>query len=154
MKGEKCQKWDSNPRRENPTATWTQRLRPICHHDIFRQMLQWFTLLITIKYCVKWKGKMSEVGFERTPGETYCDHPDILRDMLFYFFGYSYCVKWKEKNVRSGIRTHAGRIRLRPERSALDRSAILAFFDKCYSDLLCWFYLTAWPSDHLRQMLQ
>ena len=33
----------------------------------------------------------------------------------------------KEKNVivRSGIRTHAWRTRLRPERSALDRSAIL-----------------------------
>ena len=25
------QKWDSNPRRENPTATWTQRLRPLGH---------------------------------------------------------------------------------------------------------------------------
>ena len=73
MKGEKCQKWDSNPRRENPTATWTQRLRPIGHPDIFRQMLQWFTLLITITYCVKWKGKMSEVGLERKPVETDCD---------------------------------------------------------------------------------
>ena len=31
-------------------------------------------------------------------------------------------------NVRSGIRTHAWRTRLRPERSALDRSAILTFF--------------------------
>lgn len=30
-----------------------------------------------------------------------------------------------EKNDRSGIRTHAGKTRLRPERSALDRSAIL-----------------------------
>ena len=29
------------------------------------------------------------------------------------------------KNVRSGIRTHAYKCRLRPERSALDRSAIL-----------------------------
>lgn len=25
------QKWDSNPRREDPTATWTQRLRPLGH---------------------------------------------------------------------------------------------------------------------------
>ena len=34
--------------------------------------------------------------------------------------------KWLEKaSVRSGIRTHAWRTRLRPERSALDRSAIL-----------------------------
>ena len=31
----------------------------------------------------------------------------------------------KKKCVRSGIRTHAWRTRLRPERSALDRSAIL-----------------------------
>ena len=30
----------------------------------------------------------------------------------------------KRKSVRSGIRTHAGRTRLRPERSALDRLAI------------------------------
>ena len=31
----------------------------------------------------------------------------------------------KKRNVRSGIRTHAYICRLRPERSALDRSAIL-----------------------------
>ena len=31
--------------------------------------------------------------------------------------------------VRSGIRTHAWRTRLRPERSALDRSAILTWYD-------------------------
>ena len=42
----------------------------------------------------------------------------------------------KRKNVRSGIRTHAGRTRLRPERSALDRSAILTFSEKCYFTLL------------------
>ena len=73
MRKEKYQKWDSNPRKENPTATWTQRLRPLGHPDILRQMLQSFTLLITINYCVKRKGKLSEVGFELTPGETYCD---------------------------------------------------------------------------------
>ena len=73
MKGEKCQKWDSNPRRKNPTATWTQRLRPLGHPDILRQMLQWLTLLITIIYFVKWKGKMSEVGFDLKQGETDCD---------------------------------------------------------------------------------
>ena len=97
MKGEKCQKWDSNSRREKPTATWTQRLRPLM-----------------------------------------IDYPDILRDMLFYFVDYNYCVKWKGKIVRSGIRTHAGRIRLRPERSALDRSAILTFSNNIYNYLLCW----------------
>ena len=35
--------------------------------------------------------------------------------------------KKKKKFVRSGIRTHAWRTRLRPERSALDRSAILTW---------------------------
>ena len=40
------------------------------------------------------------------------------------------CDRWgrkkkKKKYVRSGIRTHAYKSRLRPERSALDRSAIL-----------------------------
>ena len=73
MKVEKCQKWDSNARRENPTATWTQRFRPLGHPDILRQMLQYFTLLITINYCVKWKGKMSEVGLEGKSVETDCD---------------------------------------------------------------------------------
>ena len=73
MKWEKCQKLDSNPRRKNPTATWTQRLRPFGHPDILWQLLPYFTLLITINYCVKWKGKMTEVEFERTPGETDCD---------------------------------------------------------------------------------
>ena len=57
----------------NPTATWTQRFRPLGHPDILRQMLQYFTLLITINYCVKWKGKMSEVGLERKSVETDCD---------------------------------------------------------------------------------
>ena len=101
MKGEKCQKWDSNPRREKPSATWTQRFRPLM-----------------------------------------IDHPDNLRDMLFYFVHYSYCVKWKGKNVRSGIRTHAGKIQLRPKRSALDRSAILTISNKFYSILLCWLQST------------
>ena len=35
------------------------------------------------------------------------------------------CFKGKRGSVRSGIRTHAYKSRLRPERSALDRSAIL-----------------------------
>ena len=37
--------------------------------------------------------------------------------------------KTEEKTVRSGIRTHAYNSRLRPERSALDRSAILTCDD-------------------------
>ena len=28
-----CQKWDSNPRPQKWTATWTQRLRPLGHPD-------------------------------------------------------------------------------------------------------------------------
>ena len=36
--------------------------------------------------------------------------------------------KQKLQNVRSGIRTHAYKSRLRPERSALDHSAILTCF--------------------------
>ena len=35
---------------------------------------------------------------------------------------------WKIECVRSGIRTHAYKSRLRPERSALDRSAILTTY--------------------------
>ena len=30
-----CQKWDSNPRPQKWTATWTQRLRPLGHPDIY-----------------------------------------------------------------------------------------------------------------------
>ena len=37
--------------------------------------------------------------------------------------------KKEKNNVRSGIRTHAYKSRLRPERSALDRSAILTSWD-------------------------
>ena len=37
----------------------------------------------------------------------------------------SFSVTCEKKSDRSGIRTHAGKTRLRPERSALDRSAIL-----------------------------
>ena len=59
-----------DPRWENPTATWTQRLRPLDHPDILRDMLFYF---VDYNYCVGWKGKMSEVGFEPTPGETDCD---------------------------------------------------------------------------------
>ena len=29
-----CQKWDSNPRPQKWTATWTQRLRPLGHPDV------------------------------------------------------------------------------------------------------------------------
>ena len=36
--------------------------------------------------------------------------------------------KQKSGSVRSGIRTHAYKSRLRPERSALDRSAILTYW--------------------------
>ena len=46
MKGENCQMWDSNARREKPTATWTQHLRLLGHPDILRQMLQYFTYVI------------------------------------------------------------------------------------------------------------
>ena len=31
-----CQKWDSNPRPQKWTATWTQRLRPLGHPDTVR----------------------------------------------------------------------------------------------------------------------
>ena len=43
-----------------------------------------------------------------------------------------FCLK---KYVRSGIRTHAWRTRLRPERSALDRSAILTWYELSYQKL-------------------
>ena len=41
----------------------------------------------------------------------------------------------RKKDVRSGIRTHAWRTRLRPERSALDHSAILTVM-KNYKTLI------------------
>ena len=44
----------------------------------------------------------------------------------FFDFFFQKCdLKTKTIGVRSGIRTHAWKPRLRPERSALDRSAIL-----------------------------
>ena len=35
-----CQKWDSNPRPQKWTATWTQRLRPLGHPDLLLLMKQ------------------------------------------------------------------------------------------------------------------
>ena len=151
MKKEKCQKWDSNPRRENPTATWTQRLRPLMinHPDNLRYMLFCF---VHYSYCVKWKGKNVRSGIRThagnirlRPKRSVLDCSAILtistNFIVFYIGDYNKQCKMKRKNVRSGTRTHAGRTRLRPERSALDRSAILTFSDKCYSILLCWLQL-------------
>ena len=33
-----CQKWDSNPRPPERTATWTQRLRPLGHPDSWQSL--------------------------------------------------------------------------------------------------------------------
>ena len=42
FKRDVCQEWDSNPRREDPTATWTQRLRLLGHPDQTRSIsLHW-----------------------------------------------------------------------------------------------------------------
>ena len=45
-------------------------VRLLGHPDIFQDMLFYF---VDYNYCVKWKGKMSEVGFYLKPGETDCD---------------------------------------------------------------------------------
>ena len=47
----------------------------------------------------------------------------LAHDELQAHDGHALC--GRKTFVRSGIRTHAWRTRLRPERSALDRSAIL-----------------------------
>ena len=36
-----CQKWDSNPRPQKWTATWTQRLRPLGHPDQWWVYIEW-----------------------------------------------------------------------------------------------------------------
>ena len=56
----------------------------------------------------------------------------VIREEMFYFPTENDVLLFGRKRfVRSGIRTHAWRTRLRPERSALDRSAILT----CYPHL-------------------
>ena len=123
-----CQKWDSNPRLENQTATWTQRLRPLGHPDL----VLWQETCISLwsiqgllrktqhKYS-GWHSKQASLLLEnRTEdmqaSEKYTDWKII-------------CDIWRQNvHVRSGIRTHAWRTRLRPERSALDRSAILTWW--------------------------
>ena len=55
-------------------AGWN-RVRPErstldCSAILTFSKIGYFTLLFTINYCVKWKGKMSEVGLERKPVET------------------------------------------------------------------------------------
>ena len=54
--------------------------------------------------------------------------PNLNKIETLYYWRKRIVGLWErgeKKYVRSGIRTHAGRTRLRPERSALDRSAIL-----------------------------
>ena len=63
----------------------------------------------------------------------------------------------KYVRVRSGIRTHAYKSRLRPERSALDRSAILTTLPICVKCLLLIVNLTvqilnAHPPCHVNAM--
>ena len=48
-------------------------------------------------------------------------------------------IEKKKRRVRSGIRTHAYRSRLRPERSALDRSAILTLLISVFESWLILF---------------
>ena len=49
-----CQKWDSNPRPQKWTATWTQRLRPLGHPDTMKYVLKmwgvgkWYFCVLSI----------------------------------------------------------------------------------------------------------
>ena len=52
-----CQKWDSNPRPQKWTATWTQRLRPLGHPDLF-----------IVFSSIKYQGNFSQL-FVGLPGE-------------------------------------------------------------------------------------
>ena len=66
-----CQKWDSNPRPQKWTATWTQRLRPLGHPDCMSsvtklmdqcqwQMFLLYYLCMPVKYFQLWP--LSSVG--------------------------------------------------------------------------------------------
>ena len=49
-----CQKWDSNPRPQKWTATWTQRLRPLGHPDSMNYVCKmwgvrkWYSYVLSI----------------------------------------------------------------------------------------------------------
>ena len=51
-----CQKWDSNPRLVNQTATWTQRLRPLGHPDklVFKDRFLCYYTKCSIIYIRIW----------------------------------------------------------------------------------------------------
>ena len=67
-----CQKWDSNPRPQKWTATWTQRLRPLGHPD-----------LTNLKFTVYWIAKSVVLLERRSEAQSSWDwifsgHPQSL----------------------------------------------------------------------------
>ena len=75
---------------------------------------------VLVSWCIhRFESLGGCVSFARTLGT-------CIFEILLVF-----CLVPRKCFVRSGIRTHAWRTRLRPERSALDRSAILTLHKKC-----------------------
>ena len=121
-------------------SPWVWRLRPLGHPD--RVKLMWkiltsktngYIFWAKIKWIFNfWKKHLAERSFDlRTSGlwaqhastAPLCYHAedtsmDTANQQNYWFYPKIFC-------VRSGIRTHAHRSGLRPERSALDHSAIL-----------------------------
>lgn len=124
-------------------SPWVWRLRPLGHPD--RVKLMWkiltsktngYIFWAEIKWIFNfWKKHLAERSFDlRTSGlwaqhastAPLCYHAedtsmDTANQQNYWFYPKIFC-------VRSGIRTHAHRSGLRPERSALDHSAILTLW--------------------------
>ena len=72
-----CQKWDSNPRLENQTVTWTQRLRPLGHPDSYTMNSDNIFSHIKIPYIQSSKVKVGVLRPFQQPG-SYWDRSSEL----------------------------------------------------------------------------
>ena len=125
-------------------SPWVWRLRPLGHPD--RVKLMWkiltsktngYIFWAKIKWIFNfWKKHLAERSFDLRTSGLWAQHASTAPLCYHYFkttensmmtmFCFHQRVQIPKKYfVRSGIRTHAHRSGLRPERSALDHSAIL-----------------------------
>ena len=89
-----CQKWDSNPRPQKWTATWTQRLRPLGHPDPILNQNKCLHSLSGVGFT----GPCARVGqlvnyrvffFTGPPWIRLCSNPFIKSHTLTFFLGFT-----------------------------------------------------------------
>ena len=114
-----CQEWDSNPRL---TKSWLSLFQASQLKQGMKKLFCMISLMGTLdeqfKNFTQFSTSVRTNGWKKWRQKSYIGthRPSSCFDWY---------IKRNRWDVRSGIRTHAYKSRLRPERSALDRSAIL-----------------------------